>query len=135
MELERLRQWVLGVDGVSALGELRLDLYGADTGGSLAPSGLTELERKEDVLGNVTVRNRLSLAVYFVMTENRQENAQWLLDFQAWVQEQCVMGLAPVFGEDQKITVTDAGLHFADTEGTPTYRVLLTAEFTRIMQN
>ena len=56
------------------------------------------------------------------------------MDFQEWVQEQSVRGLAPIFGDDpqgEKITAQNGVLYSAEDEGLATYMVQLTVQFVK----
>ena len=83
--LEKLRQFLLGFPGFD--GELPVDFTqdGPDTSG-LFPVGLTELDRRIDLLGNMQVRYQSLFTVYHWMRPG-QDSAQWLLDFENWLTE------------------------------------------------
>lgn len=67
----------------------------------ILPKGLEEISRREDVLGNALVSCRYYVNLFWEMesTGEDTENARRLLEFQNWVQEQSVLGLAPNFGD------------------------------------
>ena len=116
---------------------LHVDYLAAVPGNAgLYPGGLEELSRRTDVLGNVTVRNRLHFVLY-LRTAGQQDNGEnslWLMEFQNWVQAQSAAGLAPVFGDapkDETIRAERGKLHNADQTGTGKYAVTLTAEFVK----
>lgn len=100
----------------------------------LYPKGLTEVSRREDVLGNLMVRCRYG----FLLRRNAvrsEDNARWLLAFQNWVMEQDRLGLAPKFGDEPKterIRAFDGQLHSHAQVGNTMYTVLLSTEFTKI---
>lgn len=111
--------------------------------GGVFPSGLTEISRSRDILGNTTVINQYNFGLYYVFEKSpgddvgAMENAGWLMDFQEWVQEQSVTGAAPTFGDDQKsetITAQNGVLYDADDEGTAMYMVQLTVQFKKIYE-
>lgn len=136
MELEKVRQWVLGYPGMELLQKVWVDYYPAQPGnGSIAPGGATELDRRADILGNVTVECRYDFGLWFVMTRaegddlGAAENAQWVLGFQDWVREQSVRGEVPRFGEAQVVRAQDGRLEEVDVEGTAVYLVRLSFEF------
>ena len=114
---------------------IQIDFLQARPGSSgLYPKGLTELSRREDVLGNLTLQCRCD----FLLRKNagiREENARWLLEFQQWVMEQDRMGLAPKFGDapkSERIRVSDGQLQSLSQTGSALYTVKLWTEFTKI---
>jgi len=102
----------------------------------LYPSGMEETSRRQDVLGNTTVHNRLHF-VLFRRTPGQQDNqanSDWLLQFQNWVQSQSAAGLAPVFGDDpamEHIQAQQGKLQSANQTGTGKYAVTITAEYVK----
>lgn len=135
--LEKLRQWLLRYPQWGEGWHLYVDHTDAAPGNAgLYPGGLEELSRKEDVLGNVTVKNRCAFTLYRVATgqQDGKYNAAWLLDFQDWVQQQSAAGLAPQFGDDprrERLWAQKGKLKTANQTGTGLYAVTLTAEFVR----
>ena len=114
---------------------IQIDFLQARPGSSgLYPKGLTELSRREDVLGNLTLQCRCD----FLLRKNagiREENARWLLEFQRWVMEQDRMGLAPKFGDapkSERVRVSDGQLQSLSQTGSALYTVKLWTEFTKI---
>ena len=114
---------------------IQIDFLQARPGSSgLYPKGLTELSRREDVLGNLTLQCRCD----FLLRKNagiREENARWLLEFQQWVMEQDRLGLAPKFGDapkSERIRVADGQLQSLSQTGSALYTVKLWTEFTKI---
>lgn len=135
--LEKLRTWIAGFFGTE---RLWIDQFSPAPGnGSIAPLGMTQLSRQEDLLGTVTVSNRWDLKIYFVLPKAQEEdgtataNAQWLMDFQQWVQRQS--GAAPVLGdvpEEERFVAQQGKLEEVKGEGTAVYSVKLSAFFTKI---
>lgn len=108
--------------------------------GGLFPTGLVEVSRTKDLLGNATVRNQYNFALYTLFTKAPGDdlgatyNAEWVMGFQEWVQEQSALGLAPTFGDvprEESITAENGQVHSADEEGTALYVVQLQVNFTR----
>lgn len=137
--LEKVRDWIATYPGYSALDGLSIDYTDSkpDNGG-LMPGGLTEISRTEDILGNIVVTNQYSFTLYFLFAKSpgddvgAEANAEWLLAFQDWVQEQSIRRTAPVFGDDARketIKAQNGTLIGADEEGTAYYTVQLTAQF------
>lgn len=108
--------------------------------GGVFPSGLVEVSRTQDILGNITIINQYNFGLYYVFEKSpgddigAMENADWLMDFQEWVQEQSAIGNAPMFGDvpkSEKITAQNGVLYGADEEGTAMYMVQLTVQFVK----
>lgn len=137
-DLERLRQWLLTYPGWEA-GELLLVDYldAAPVNAGLYPAGLEELSRKTDVLGNMTVRCRYHFTLHRMTASqgDKRAEAEWLLDFQQWVQQESIRGLAPQFGDvptEERLYAQKGKLKEASQTATATYVVTLTADFTKI---
>ena len=138
-DLERVRQWLGTYPGTAAALEFKVDYFDkAPDSHSIAPSGLVEVSRSEDILGNVTAENQYNFALYFVMAKDPGDdagaklNADLLLDLQRWVQEQSVRHLVPVFGDDPKsetIKAQNGAIIEASPEGVALYMVLLSINF------
>ena len=139
--LEKIRNWLMTYPQIQRLQGLKVDYYSEQPdNSSIAPSGLVEISRSEDILGNITVRNQYNFSLYFVLAKapgddvGATENADWLLDFQEWVQEQSIRRQVPTFGDDPKsetIKAQNGANEYADREGTGVYTVLLSIEFTK----
>ncbi len=143
-DLEKIRNWISAYPGADRLGALRVDECEAASGnGSIAPAGLVEVSRREDVLGNVTVENRHDFALHYTLAKapgdgaGAAENADWIMGLQQWVQEQSLRHLAPTFGDEpqtERIQAQNGKLLTAHREGTAVYTVRLTAYFTKIYE-
>lgn len=137
--LEKLRTWIAGFFGTE---RLWIDQFSPCPGnGSIAPLGMTQLSRQEDILGTVTVSNRWDLKIYFVLPKAREEdgaatdNARQIMEFQQWVQSQSIRGAAPVLGdvpEEERFVAQQGKLEEVKGEGTAVYSVKLSAFFTKI---
>lgn len=107
--------------------------------GGVFPAGTVEVERKEDVLGNVTVTNQLNFAIYWVLPaptdddEQSTDNVEWVSEFQRWVQSQSVLRVAPTFGDvpqDEYIKAQNGTLFSVGEDGTTAmYMIQLSATF------
>ena len=138
-DLEKVRTWLGTYPGIQAMLSLKVDYFDADpANGSIAPGGLVEISRTEDILGNVTVENQYNFALYFMLLKSpgddadATENADLLMDFQSWVQEQSVRRLAPVFGDDPKretVKAQNGAIIEASPEGVALYMVQLSINF------
>ena len=137
--LEKMRGFVASFPQADMLDGFTIDFTNKlpDNGG-LFPNGLIELDRVSDILGNTTVYNQYNFALYTVLTkapgddEGATDNAEWLMDFQEWVQEQSAKHLAPTFGDDPKterITAQNGAVFSADEEGTAIYVVQISVSF------
>ena len=143
-DLEKIRNWIITYPKIDAALDLRVDYY-ADKpeNSSLAPAGMTELSRKNDIMGNCIVENQYNFALYFVFPKSPEddigatENAEWLLDFQDWVQEQSVIRKTPIFGDEpntESIKAQSGEIIDADPNGIGLYMVLLTINFKKIYE-
>ena len=139
--LETIQKWLKTFPEHDRLASLQVDYFGAIPGnGSVAPTGLLELSRREDILGNVVVENQFNFALYYVFAkatdddEGSMENADWLIHLQKWVQEQSILGLAPVFGDEprkEQIKAQNGSIFDVTEEGVATYMVQLSVNFTK----
>lgn len=137
--LDTIQNWVKTFPQFDVLSAFSVDYTAAEpANGGLLPSGLVEISRVSDILGNVTVTNQYNFTLYFVFLKapgddvGAEENAQWLMNFQDWVQEQSVTGEAPVFGDRPRseiIRAQNGVLLEADNEGTAVYTVNLSVQF------
>lgn len=132
--LEKIVQWLGTYSGNDRLQSMTVDyLTPAAETGNIIPSGLTELSRREDALGNVRVENQYRFGLYYVLSKGEgSENAAWLLGLQQWIQEQSVRHLAPTFGDEpgtERVLAQNGVLYADNSDGTATYRVELTINF------
>lgn len=137
--LEKLRGWVKTYPGHDILRDFQVDYTDQVPGnGGVFPSGLQEIARKSDILGNVTVTDQYNFGLYYVFEkspgddEGAAVNADWVMDFQEWVQAQSILGLAPIFGDvphEERILAQNGVLYDAESEGTATYMVQLSVQF------
>lgn len=142
--LEKVRAWLKNYPGYSQLKDLTVDATDPrPSNGSVAPGGTVEIARKKDILGNVTITNQLNFTLYFVFSKDpdddvqAEKNAQWLMDFQDWVQAQSITGQAPVFGDAPKresVKAQNGTLFGADAEGCAVYAVQLSAQYIKIYE-
>ena len=135
-DLEKIKNWLGTYTGNERLQGVTVDYLSPDPEtGSIVPSGLVELSRTEDMLGNVLVENQYLFGLYYVLTKAADDtaaNAAWILGLQRWVQEQSIQHLAPTFGDEPSTErmVAEKGVLYAENnDGTATYRVQLTANF------
>lgn len=137
--LEKIRAFVKSYPGADILRDFQVDFTDQiPAHGGIFPSGLMEVSRKADLLGNITVTNQYNFGLYYVFEKAPGDdtgaavNAGWLMDFQEWVQAQSVLGAAPVFGDDhrrERITAQNGVLYDAQDEGVATYMVQVSVTF------
>ena len=137
--LEKLKTWLATYDGYDILSQFHVDYTDQmPSNGGVFPSGLVEIQRKRDILGTSSVINQYNFGLYYVFTkapgddDGAAVNADWLMDFQEWVQRQSVTGAAPAFGDEpktEKIIAQNGVLYEASDEGTATYMVQLSVQF------
>ncbi len=100
----------------------------------LLPKSVEETSRQADVLGNNLVGYRYAVTLYWQMAGqgDEEEDACRLLDFQNWVREQSVLGLAPELGDMpalERIRAEKGG--FTPGAQIVTYTVSLVADFVK----
>lgn len=134
--LEKVKAWLSTYPHWE--GTLQLDYAdGRPPNGGLLPKGLEETSRRQDVLGNTQVGCRYQFALTWQMAGQGDDadNAGKLLDFQQWVREQSILGLAPKFGNvpaREQMHAEKGGM----TAGTQniTYTVMLVADFMKVYE-
>ena len=139
--IDKIRDWLTTLPDYLKLWGLRVDYTDAiPNNGGIFPSGLVEISRRTDIMGDVTVENQYNFGLYYVFTKSPGDdvgatiNADWVMDFQNWVQEQSIRRLAPTFGDDpdtERIQAQNGVLYAADEEGTATYMVQLSVNYTK----
>lgn len=140
-DLEKIKEWVATYPGFDILGNFQVDYVDQALPGNagIAPSGLVEVERRTDIVGNVTVTDQYNFGIYCVFekadgdSEGAAVNADWVMGFQTWVQAQSAVGLAPVFGDvpnTERVTAQN-GVLYETGEGAGTYMVQLSVLFTK----
>lgn len=134
--MERLRAWLKTCPNADILQNWQVD-YTPGTFG-VFPAGLVENSRKEDILGNTVVENQYNFSIYLVFAKapgddaGAQINADWVMEFQKWVQEQSIRHKAPTFGDDpmhESMRAQSGALYDAEGSGTAMYMVRLSAVF------
>ena len=100
----------------------------------LLPRAWEEISRRKDVMGNAWLGCRCYVTLFWEMegADNDAENARRLLEFQNWVSEQCVLGLAPKFGDvsfGERIWTEKGG--YTPAAQSVTYTATLVTEFVK----
>ena len=141
--LEQIRRWLETFPGSDRLDDMQVDYYENDPrNGSIAPAGLLEISRSEDILGNITVENQYNFALYYTFPKatdddaGSTENAEWLISLQEWVQEQCLLRKAPTFGDapgKERIQAQNGSIYETE-EGVAVYMVQLSVNFKKIYE-
>lgn len=138
--LQRLRDWLSTYPGYSVLERFQVDYTSAlPYSGGVYPKGQVELSHSSDILGNWTLYCEYNFKLQFSLPDPTVDetegdtNAEWLMAFQHWVQEQSAQGLAPTFGNvdllQEHLKAQSGQLEKASGEAIGTYSVLLTATF------
>lgn len=137
--LQKIREFVEGFPGADIFQQFKVDFTDQiPAHGGIFPSGLVEINRRTDIFGNVTVENQYNFGLYYVFEKALGDdagatvNADWIMDFQEWVQEQSAAGSAPMFGdvpEDEYIIAQNGVLYDTTDEGVATYMVQLSVRF------
>ena len=139
--LEKVKTWLATYPEFDILGNFQVDHTDQiPANGGIFPSGLVEIERRKDILGNTTITNQYNFALRCVLEKALGDdigatiNADWIMGFQEWAQEQSATGQAPIFGDvpnAERITAQNGVLYESDEEGTATYMVQLAVQFVR----
>lgn len=137
--LEQIREFIFRYPGHKDIRDFQVDYTDRlPFKGAIFPSGLVEISRKQDIFGNTTVTNQYNFGLYYVFEKSpgddvgAMENADWVMDFQEWVQEQSATGFAPAFGDvpgRETIKAQNGVLYDADEDGTAMYMVQLSVQF------
>lgn len=142
--LSALKTWLGNYPGYDILGRMLVDYTDQiPSNGGVFPSGLVEVSRTKDIFGNVRIVNQYNFGLYYVFEKAPADdvgatlNADWVMEFQRWVQEQSAIGKAPVFGDvprDERVIAQNGVLYEATDEGTATYMVQLSIQFTKLIE-
>lgn len=137
--LEKIKTWLATYSGFDILERFQVDYTDQiPANGGVFPSGLEEITRRTDIVGNSTVENQYNFGLYYVFLKAPGDdagatiNADWIMDFQEWAQAQSVTGEAPVFGDvpaAERIIAQNGILYDATDEGLATYMVQLSVRF------
>ena len=135
--LETIKAWIATFPQHNILSDFRVDYTDQiPANGAIFPAGLVEVSRTKDVTGDVLVRNQYNFGLYYVFEKSPGDdtgaciNADWIMDFQEWVQEQAIAGEAPQFGDRTlAIKAQNGTLYDAGSDGTATYMVQLSVAF------
>lgn len=138
--LGKMREFIASFPDYDILSQLTIDFtdHVPDCAG-LFPSGLVELRRTTDIVGDISVTNQYNFALYTNLTKSPDEdtgatvNAEWLISFQEWVQEQSALHLAPTFGDEpnrERITAQNGAIYSTDDEGAAIYAIQISITFT-----
>lgn len=140
--LEKITGFIKSYPGADIFRDFQVDYTDQiPANGGIFPSGLVEVGRKTDLFGNVTVTNQYNFGLYYVFEkapgdgEGAEVNANWLMDFQEWVQAQSAAGAAPVFGDvpkEERIIAQNGVLYGQEAEGLAMYMVQLSVRFIKI---
>lgn len=140
-KLEQMRKFIQSYDEEDILAQLSIDYTDSVPNcAGLFPEGLVEINRKTFITGDVTVTNQVNFALYTMLDKSPGDdtgatyNADWLMGFQEWVQEQSVMGKAPVFGDEprlEKMVAQNGAIYQADEEGFAVYAIRISAVFVK----
>lgn len=138
-DLQRLIDWLKTYTGYDILGNFQVDYTDQiPSNGAVFPQGLQEVERTETILGDITLTNQYNFGLYFTFEKSAEDdvaakiNADWLMGFQRWVQEQNARRLVPNFGNTQtpaRASAQNGQLFSADGSGTAIYMVTLSVTF------
>lgn len=143
-DLEKMREWIRTF--VDSAGNGVPDNFFVDftneipQNAGLFPTGTMEISRRADIAGNITVTNQYNFGLYAVFEKpadheiESTRNAQWVMDFQQWVQDQSIMDLTPKFGntaEWQESIKAQNGMFYGEKEegATGIYMITIAVQF------
>lgn len=136
--IETIKNWIATYPGHNILSEFSVDYTDQiPANGGIFPTGLMEVSRRRYINGDCMVESQYNFGLYYVFAkapgddEGAEVNADWIMDFQEWVQDT----KPPKFG-DRTISVKaqNGSLYEADTEGTATYMVQLSVNFQKFVK-
>lgn len=131
--IEKMRSWLLTFpqwDG----GELYLDYVRNVPGMSgLFLQGYEELERGENLLGQLWVRGRWELVLQRITTwdQDNSQQARWIQELHTWIQTQSALGNGPGIGERDVIRAQKGRLKKLPLPAMAVYEITITVESTR----
>lgn len=139
-DLERLKAWLATYPEAEKFSQMQVGYTSSLPGDfGVFPAGIVEVERRENLFGQATVTNQYNFALYLVLEQASGGDAaalcgaDWVMDFQRWVQQQSAAHQAPVFGNiDQNretISAQSGALYEADAGGQALYMIQLAARF------
>jgi hypothetical protein len=138
-ELEKMQSWILSYPHWGD-GPLYINYNdGLPGSGGLYPMGLETFSSEADVLGNRRMRCRFRFVLYRIASGQHSdpEGAQWLLDFQKWVQRESLAGKTPKFGDEpetEQLGTEDGMCDQILRSGARRYKLTLIAEFEKRSQ-
>lgn len=136
--LETIKKWIATYPGNDIFSTFSVDFTDQiPANGGIFPSGLTEVSRKQYVDGSYMLENQYNFGLYYVFEKSPGDdvgaeiNADWLMDFQEWVQSTT----PPKFGDKTLRVIAQNGtLYSAEAEGTATYMVQLSVNFRKFVK-
>ena len=67
--LEKIKAWLVTYPEFDILNDFQVDYTDQiPNNGGIFPSGLVEVERRSDIMGNVTVTNQYNFGLYYVLS-------------------------------------------------------------------
>lgn len=136
--LETITEWLMQYHGYDILSDFSVDYTDqVPNNGGIFPSGMLEVSRKTYLDGSFMVENQYNFALYYVFEKSpgddvgAQINADWVMDFQRWVQETP----PPKFGDKTlKVIAQNGTLYTAENEGTATYMIQLAVNYRKFIK-
>ena len=131
--LEKIKSWLMTCP-VIKMEQIFVDHLPAEPGSvGLFQKGMQEVQRREDLLGNLKVHCRYRVLLRCMVLED----SAWLPDFQQWVQQQAAGGLTPILGDvpsEERLQAMDGKLSERSQTGTRVCEVALVADFIKIYE-
>ncbi len=138
-DLEKMREWIKTFPG-GIPDNFQVDFTSEiSQNAGLFPTGTMEVSRTRTVTGGVVVTNQHNFGLYTVFEkpedadEISAKNAEWVMAFQQWAQEQSARSLAPTFGNEnmreERITAQNGMFYGSKEDGIGMYMVTITAQY------
>lgn len=138
-KLEKMKKIVSDYPGADILKDFRIDYTDQiPATAGLFPAGLIELRRRQDILGNIEIENRLNFALYLILPKSGDDdvlntiNAEWIINFQEYIQDLNFTKNFPPFGDyhnSETISATDGRLYDSTDEGLGLYAIQISVQY------
>lgn len=136
--LEKLKAWIATFPGFDILSGFQVNFIDQIPVSAYPfPAGLVELERHCDIMGNPKTLNQYNFGLYHAFEKDQTMDQaalslEWVAEFQEWIQDQSIRGMAPVFGDEpqrEKIMIPNGMFFKAENADALTYVLQIEVQF------